>query len=260
MSSPHPVVVITGGASGVGAACAELMASKGYDVLINYNRSAESAQTVVELCRKHRVDAIAVQGNIADNSVCVEIASQAMTRWGRIDALVNSAGATRFIPMGDLDAVNAEDFHNIYAINAIGPFQMSRAVARQMQQGSSIVNVSSIAGQIGSGSSYPYVLSKAALNSLTLALARNLAPKIRVNAVLPGMITGRWMLEGLGPQAYERVKEQFSQTSLLGQVATPEHIAQSIAWLLEPNNLMTGQLMVVDAGASLGRPPAAAGK
>ena len=162
--------------------------------------------------------------------------------------------------MSQLDAVDAVDFHNIYGVNAIGPFQMARAVSAHMGNNSAIVNVSSVAGQTGIGSSFPYVLSKAALNALTVGLSRALAPKIRVNAVLPGMIEGRWMRDGLGEEAYERVKKQFAETALLERVATPDHIAESIGWLLDPGCLMTGQLMVVDGGATLGRPPAAAGK
>jgi 3-oxoacyl-[acyl-carrier protein] reductase len=103
------------------------------------------------------------------------------------------------------------------------------------------------------------VVSKAALNTLTLGLARALAPKVRVNAVLPGLIEGRWMRDGLGDAGYQRVREQYAQTSLLERVATPEDIAAAIAWLLDPACLMTGQLMVVDGGFSLGKPPAAAG-
>ena len=146
-----------------------------------------------------------------------------------------------------------------FGINAVGPFQMSRAAAKHMGAGSAIVNVSSIAGQTGSGSSFPYVLSKAALNALTLGLARTLAPGIRVNAVLPGMVEGRWMRDGLGDAAYERVKAQFADTALLGTVCTPQQIASTIVWLLDADCMMTGQLVVVDAGFSLGRPPSAVG-
>jgi 3-oxoacyl-[acyl-carrier protein] reductase len=102
-------------------------------------------------------------------------------------------------------------------------------------------------------------MSKAALNILTVALARNLAPKVRVNAVLPGMIEGRWMREGLGEPAYEKVKAQFAGTSLLGRVSTPEQIASAVVWLLEPDCMVTGQQIVVDGGFTLGRPPSAAG-
>lgn len=259
MSDIRKVAIVTGAASGVGAATALALAQRGYDVLVNFNRSAARAETVVAACKAHGVDALAVQGDVAQDSVCVDLARQAVARWGRIDALVNSAGTTKFIPMSQLDKVQAQDFQELYGVNAVGPFQMARAVAPHMAGGGAIVHVSSIAAQTGSGSSIPYVLSKAALNALTLALARTLAPAIRVNAVLPGMIQGRWMLEGLGEVAYERVKAQFAETSLLGEVATPEQVAAAILWLLDPQCLMTGQLMVVDAGATLGRPPAAAG-
>ena len=247
------VAIITGGSSGVGAATAHLLAKRGYNILVNYRRGADMAQAVVEACQAIGVDALAAQGNVALEADCLNLVQQAVARWGRLDALVNSAAATKFAPMSDLDGVQAEDFHAIFGINAIGPFQISRAAAKHMGAGSAIVNVSSIAGQTGSGSSFPYVLSKAALNALTLGLARTLAPNIRVNAVLPGMIEGRWMRDGLGDEAYARMKTQFENKAVLGTVCTPEQIASAIVWLLDPDCRMTGQCVVVDAGFMLGR-------
>ena len=254
------VVIITGGATGVGAAVARMLAARSYDVLVNYSRSADAAAGVVEECLAAGVDAFAAQGDVASDDDCKALVRQAMQRWGRIDALVCSAGATRFIPMADLDAVTTDDFQHAYAVNSVGPFQMARAVKPHMQGGGAIVNVSSVAGITGSGSSFPYVLSKAALNILTVALARNLAPAIRVNAVLPGLIEGRWMRDGLGSdEAYERVKGQFAATAALGKVSKPEHIASAVCWLLEEDSMVTGQLIPVDAGFMLGKPPSAAG-
>lgn len=255
----RPVAIVTGAASGVGAATALLLAQRGHDVLLNYNRSAALVGEVLRACRAVGADAVAVQGDVASDEVCRRLAREAVQRWGRIDAVVNSAGATRFVPISDLEGVNAQDFQDVFGTNTIGPFQLARAAAPHMATGSAIVSVSSIAAQSGNGSSLPYVASKAALNALTLGLARALAPRTRVNAVLPGLIEGRWMRDGLGEEAYQRVKGQYAETSLLGTVATPEHIAAAIAWLLDPACLMTGQLMVVDAGFSLGKPPAAAG-
>lgn len=253
------VALITGAASGVGAACARLLAGRGYHVLVNYQRSADLAHAVVAECQALGADAIAAQGNVAQDGDCVALVQQAIARWGRIDVLVNSAGATRFVPMSKLDDVQAADFQHIYAVNTIGPFQVCRAAAKHMAAGSAIVNVSSIAGQSGSGSSFPYVASKGALNALTLGLARVLAPGIRVNAVLPGLIEGRWMRDGLGDEAYQRVKAQFADNALLGRACTPEQIAGTVGWLLDPECMMTGQLVIVDAGFTLGRPPSAAG-
>ena len=253
------VAIITGAATGVGAAVARMLVPRGYDVLVNYSRSADAAAGVVQDCLALGGDAFAVQGDVSRDADCRQLVQQAMARWGRIDALVCCAGATRFIPMGDLDAVATADFERAYAVNSIGPFQMARAVKLPMQGGGAIVNVSSIAGLNGSGSSFPYVMSKAALNILTVALARNLAPAIRVNAVLPGLIEGRWMREGLGDEAYERVKGQFANAAALGRVSKPEHIASAVCWLLEEDSVVTGQLIPVDAGFLLGRPPSAAG-
>ena len=257
--SGKSVAIITGGASGVGAAVARMLCAKSYNVLVNYSRSADAAAAVVQECLALGADAVAVKGDVARDDDCRELARQAMARWGRIDALVCSAGTTRFVPMADLDAVSASDFQHIYGVNSIGPFQMARAVKPHMQGGGAIVNVSSIAGLTGSGSSFPYVLSKAALNILTVALARQLAPAIRVNAVLPGLIEGRWMRDGLGDEAYERVKGQFAAASALGKVSRPEHIARAVCWLLEEDSMVTGQLLPVEAGFMLGRPPSAAG-
>lgn len=253
------VVIVTGGSSGVGAAVCRMLAMQGAALVINYSRDATLAVQVVSQCNALGGDAIAVQGDVADGDQCESIAQAALSRWGRIDALVNSAGTTQFVPMADLDGVASEDFQRVYGVNAIGPFQMARAAARHMGAGAAIVNISSVAGQVGSGSSFPYVMSKAALNILTVGLARVLAPRIRVNAVLPGLIEGRWMRDGLGDEVYERVKTQYANTAALGKVSQPEQIASAVCWLLEPDCVVTGQQIVVDAGFVLGKPPSATG-
>ena len=255
----RPIAIVTGAAGGVGAATALLLARRGHDLLLNYNRNADGMREVLEACRAAGADAHAMQGDVARDDACRALARAAAERWGRIDAVVNSAGTTRFVPISNLEGVSAQDFHDVFGVNAVGPFQLARAAAPHLAEGAAIVSVSSIAATTGNGSSLPYVASKAALNALTLGLARALAPKVRVNAVLPGLIEGRWMRDGLGEAAYERVKAQYAQTSLLETVATPERIAAAVAWLLDPACLMTGQLMVVDAGFTLAKPPAAAG-
>lgn len=251
------VAVITGGATGVGAASALALAKRQYNIAINFSRSEAAARGVAEQCRASGADTIVIQGDVANDSDCRRIAEETAKRWGRIDALINSAGATQFVPIGELELQSAEDFSRVYAVNVIGPFQMTRAAAPYLRRTGSaaIVNISSIAGLTGNGSSMPYVASKGALNTLTLALARNLAPEIRVNAVLPGMIEGRWLKEGLGDAAYEKVHDQFASASALGRVCTPEDIAETAVWLIEGATMMTGQLVTVDGGFLLGRPP-----
>ena len=255
MTGNSRVAVITGAATGVGAASARWFAARGHNVLINYRASADEAEAVAAQCRTLGAEVELVQGNVAEDDACRAIAARAVARWARIDFLVNSAGTTVFKPMTDLEALVSEDFHKVYAVNVIGPYQMARAAAPHMAPGSSIVNVSSIGGANGTGSSYAYAASKGALNTLTLALARNLAPAIRVNAILPGMIEGRWLREGVGDAAYDGVRAAFARDAALSTVATPEQIAETVGWLAVGAELMTGQLVVADAGLLLGRPP-----
>lgn len=251
----RPVVVVTGAATGVGAACALWFAKRGFNVLVNYRASEDPARAVGQECSELGADVLVMKGNVASDDHCRAIANGAAERWGRIDVLVNSAGTTLFRPLADLEALDMNDFLSVYAVNAVGPYQMTRAVAPHMAQGGAIVNVSSIGGANGTGSSYAYAASKAALNTLTLALARNLAPAIRVNAVLPGMIEGRWLKEGLGDEAYEAVRRQFASNAALERVALPAEIAETVGWLATAAELMTGQLITADAGLTLGRPP-----
>lgn len=248
--------IVTGAATGVGAATALWLAARGYNIAVNYSRSAGPAEQVAADCKKLGVDAFAFKCDVANDKECRALADAAIARWGRIDALVNNAGTTTFVNMDNMEAVNAEDFQRIYGVNVIGTFQMTRAVEKVMRKtGGSVVNVSSVAGKLGGGSSYPYAASKGALNTLTLSMARNLAPEIRVNAVLPGAIEGRWLKEGIGEKDYEMLMAGSRKGSPLGKTCTPEQIADAIGWLIESpgSAIVTGQLVVVDAGMTLGR-------
>lgn len=250
------VAIVTGGATGVGAATALKLAKRGYCLAIVYNRSKAEANESVAACKATGAEAISVQGDVADDAACRAAVQATVSRWGRVDVLVNSAGTTQFVPLNDLDGQQAEDFQKVYAVNVIGPYQMARAVAPHLRASGAgaIVNVSSIGSLNGNGSSYSYVTSKAALNTLTLALARNLAPEIRVNCVLPGLIQTRWLKNGLGDEAYQRVRDGWADASALQKTCTAEDVAQTIVWLAADAALMTGQLLTVDGGFLLGRP------
>lgn len=250
------VAIVTGGATGVGAATALELAKRGYCLAIVYSRSKSEADQSVAACEAAGTDAISVQGDVADDAACRAAVQAAVSRWGRVDVLVNSAGTTQFVPLNDLDGQQAEDFQKVYAVNVIGPYQMARAAAPHLRASGAgaIVNVSSIGSLNGNGSSYSYVTSKAALNTLTLALARNLAPEIRVNCVLPGLIQTRWLKNGLGDEAYQRVRDGWADASALQKTCTAEDVAQTIVWLAADAALMTGQLLTVDGGFLLGRP------
>jgi 3-oxoacyl-[acyl-carrier protein] reductase len=260
--APTPVrdgrraAIVTGGATGVGAATAIMLAQRGYDIAIMFNKSRKEADETAAACEREGARAIAIKGNVAEDRDCKAAVAETVKAFGRVDALVNSAGATQFVPLSDLDGQNAEDFQKIYAVNVIGPYQMARAAAPQLRVGGigAIVSVSSVGSLNGNGSSYSYVTSKAALNTLTLALARNLAPEIRVNAVLPGLIETRWLKDGLGEEAYRRVRDGWADAAALGKACTAEDVAQTILWLVADAALVTGQLLTVDGGYLLGRP------
>ena len=250
------VAVVTGGATGVGAAAAEALARRGLHVAIVYSRSETEATATAQQCRASGAETLCIRCDVASDADCRRVAATVEQTWGRADVLINSAGTTQFAPMSDLDAQVAEDFQRIYAVNAIGPYQMVRALAPMLRRAGagSVVSVSSIAGLNGNGSSYAYVASKAALNALTLAMARNLAPEIRVNAVLPGLIETRWLKLGLGDTAYAEVRANFADAAALQKVCTAEDVAQSVVWLALDAELMTGQLLTLDGGFLLGRP------
>ncbi len=251
------VVIVTGSATGVGAACARLLASKGCNVVINYTKSEAEARETQAACEAMGVETLLVQADVANDADCRRMAEAAIERWGRIDGLINNAGATKFVNHADLEGLTAEDFQRIYAVNVIGPYQMTRAVAPQMKaQGrGAIVNISSIAGVMGIGSSIAYAASKGALNTMTLSLARALGPEIRVNAICPGFIQGRWLRSGLGDAAYEAALHAQERTTPLRRAGTPEDMAQAAVWFIEGADLVTGELLIVDAGAHLGAAP-----
>lgn len=251
------VVIVTGSATGVGAACARLLASKGCNVVINYTKSEAEARETEAACRELGVETLLVQADVANDADCRRMAAEAVAKWGRIDGLINNAGVTKFVDHTNLEGLTADDFQRIYAVNVIGAYQMTRAVAPQMKaQGrGAVVNVSSIAGVMGIGSSIAYAASKGALNTMTLSLARALGPEIRVNAICPGFIQGRWLRSGMGDAAYEAAKAAQERTTPLRRAGTPEDMAQAAVWFLEGADHVTGELLIVDAGAHLAGAP-----
>ena len=254
VTASRPVAIITGSATGIGAAVACRLAAKGVNVVVNYSKSEEAAEATAAECRAHGVEALLCRADVANDADCRRMAAATLEAWGRIDYLVNNAGTTVFAAHHDLDAIQAEDFRRIYEVNVIGAFQMVRAVAPAMQaQGrGAIVNVSSVAGLAGIGSSIAYAASKGALNTLTLSLARSLGPAIRVNAVCPGMVKTRWLQQGLGAERYERTLASIEKSTPLKQASTPDDIAEPVVWLLDAAAHVTGEVITVDAGLHLG--------
>jgi len=238
------VCLITGGGTGIGRATALLLARNGADVAVNYSRSEAEAQKTVEAIEKLGRRALKVQADVADNRAVTSMLNTVLQRLGRLDILVNNAGWTRFIDFKDLDAVDDETWDRTMAVNVKGPFYCARAAAEPMRKAGAgvIVNVSSLAGILARGSSIPYAASKSALNIVTRALARVLAPAIRVNAVAPGVVNTRWIKD---QKAFVRSAQL--QTPMR-RIADPDDIAQAILSLIAGNDFITGQIMIVDGG------------
>ncbi|MGJ4941390.1 SDR family NAD(P)-dependent oxidoreductase [Bradyrhizobium sp. HKCCYLS1011] len=250
--------IVTGSASGLGAATALLLAKAGARIAINYSNSKSEAEATAELCRKQGAEVVVVQGDVSRDEDCKKIVAAA-TPWGRLDALVNNAGTTKHVPHDQLDGLSAEDFQRIYAVNTIGPYQMVRA-ARSLLEASAkasgrpaaVVNVSSVAGISGIGSSIAYAASKGALNTMTLSLSRALAPAIRVNTVCPGYIDTPWFTKGRGEAQAKQVRDTVVARVPLKVASTAEDIAQLVAFLASPaSGHMTGEVVRMDAGMHL---------
>lgn len=246
------VAIVTGSATGIGAAIAETLARVGAHIVINYTKSEAEARGTAD--RAWQAEPRLVKGDVAKDEDCRRIAETALDAWGRIDILVNNAGTTKFAAHHDLDALNKEDFARIYAVNTVGPFQMIRACldALRANEGA-VVNVSSVAGIAGVGSSVAYAASKGALNTMTLSLARALAPEIRVNAVCPGYVATRWFSERFGPERFEQINSEQKAATPLKRIGEPQDIANAVLFLTTARHIR-GELLVVDGGLHLSLP------
>src|SRR5512133_1491044 len=256
MELKNAVCIVTGSASGIGAATAVMLAGRGARVVVNYSKSEDAARATQAACAAAGAETLLVKADVAADADCRRLAQATVDQWGRIDALVNNAGATKFANHSNLDALSAEDFQRIYAVNVIGTYQMVRACAPAMKQTgrAAVVNVSSIAGKNGMGSSMAYAASKGALNTLTMSLARVLGPEIRVNAVCPGMVDSKWLREGYGAR-YAAIEARYRSGTPLGRPGTPEEVAAVIVWLIEGADLITGDTIMVDSGMHMGLIP-----
>jgi 3-oxoacyl-[acyl-carrier protein] reductase len=242
--------IVTGSAVGVGRATALELARRGANVVINYSRSeAEALQTAADV-EALGAQALVVRADVSQDDQVREMVSRTLDRFGSVDVLVNNAAITRFIDFRDLESLSEEIWDRILAVNVKGVFFCSRAVVPHMKQqgGGCIVNISSVAGITGAGSSIAYCASKAAVINLTMAFARTFAPEVRVNCVAPGFIDTRWHSARAEAADYEALKKRVAQGTPLARVCTPEDIAQVVLSFIEGANLVTGQTLVVDGG------------
>lgn len=255
-TTDRKVCLISGASTGIGAACAVEFCRQGWNVAVSYfgNQGRGEAQAFIDQTLGAGVTRVLpVPLDVTDDESCRAAAAMVLASWGRIDALVNCAGTTRFIPHADLESLDAAELQRVYEVNLIGAFQLTRACATALSASGagSVVNVSSIAGLRGSGSSLAYASSKGALNTMTLSLARSLAPAVRVNAIAPGFVDGGLPSRMLAPEQHDEILQRQLAAAALRRVSQPSEIAALARFLCDHAPGMTGQIIVANNGLQL---------
>ena len=248
MENKDKVAIITGSSAGLGASVAIGLAKKGVNVVINYSKSKEKAEEIEKICNEYEVETLCVKGNVAFDKDCKHLVDETIKKFNKVDILVNNAGTTKFANHQKLDALTDEDFINIYRVNVVGPYQMIRAVEPHMkkQKYGSVVNVSSIAGKTGIGSSIAYAASKGALNTMTLSLAKSLGPEIRVNTVCPTFVVTPMTKKFLKDKKFKR---DMLNNIPLGRFAELSEISSAVVFLAsDAASMITGTSLLVDGG------------
>ncbi len=235
--------LVTGSATGIGRAIAIDLAKRGAHVVVNYSRSKEEAEETANLVRSYGVDCLVHQADVASDQQVRAMVQAAINAFGRLDILVNNAGTTTFIPHDDLEGLKEEHWDAVMNVNVKGLFFACRAAAEELKKNKGcIINITSVAGLTGLGSSIAYSASKAAAVSVTKSLARVFAPEVRVNGVAPGVVMTRWM------DGHEAFAEKYSKRTPLGRPAYPEDVSEVVMSLIAGANFVTGQTIVVDGG------------
>ncbi|MEV0524477.1 glucose 1-dehydrogenase [Streptomyces sp. NPDC050439] len=239
------VALVTGSSSGIGAEVARRLAAAGIRVVLNSARSVEAGEKLAA----ELPDARYVRADVADEDDAKRLVRSVVEAYGRLDILVNCAGATRFIPHDDLESANPQVWRDLYDINVIGVWQtITAAVPHLRASGTgSVVTISSQAGVRPGGSSIPYSVSKAAVNHMTKLLAKTLGPDVRVNAVAPGMIDTPWFD---GVEGIESAMEETAARLPLRRVGRPQDIADAVFDLVNASYI-TGEILLVDGGGHL---------
>lgn len=244
-----PVALITGAATGVGRACAIQLAKRGYDVVVNYSRSEMEANQTVDELQSLGAKALLIRADVASDQQVRQMSQEILATFGRLDVLVNNAATTNFVPHSDLEGLTEEMWDRMLAVNLKGAFFVTRAVANLLQDGAggSVVNISSVAGIVGTGSSIAYCTTKAGLNVMTKSLARVMAPKVRVNSVCPGPIDSRWIRKGNPAWDLDQMVADYP----IPKASQPKDIADAVMFFAIGSSMATGQILTIDGGMTL---------
>ena len=249
MKLENKTAVVTGGSRGIGRATCLALAAEGCAVVVNYAKSKDEAEAVVASIQANGGQAIAIQADVSDDAAARAMMEQTVAQFGRLDILVNNAGWTKLTPHTQLERLTDDIIDRTLAVNTKGPLYCSRAAIPYMQKNpvGHIVNITSVAGKMGVGSTIIYAGSKAALSAMTKSFARAFAPNIRVNAIAPGMVDthfAEWSRADV-----EKAKEM----GHIARLVTVEDIAAAVLYLVTDGSVLTGEEFVIDGGiVSLG--------
>lgn len=235
-------VIVTGSSSGIGEAVARRLAGFGAGIVVNSATSVEAGMALAA----DLPDAVYVQGDIGDPATGPALVEAARHRWGRLDGLVNNAGVTTDVPLPNIDDVTVEHWDTVLRTNVVGTFLVSQAALPLLREAPDgwVTTITSIAGLRQTGSSFPYAVSKAALDHMTTLLAKHCGGEVRVNAVAPGLVATPWT------ETWDDLKAGVSALAPLHRVATPDDIADAVVGLLG-TRYATGQTLLVDGGLGL---------
>lgn len=231
-------VLVTGASSGIGEAVAARFGALGAHVAVNSAHSVEAGREVAE-----RVGGSYHRADVSDEAQVLGMVAEVVDLTGRLDVVVNNAGTTTVIPHADLAAATDEVWRRILDVNLMGTWYVSRAAAPHLAAtgDGSIVSITSVAGLHAIGSSIPYAVSKAAINHLTVLLARVLGPGVRVNAVAPGLVDTPWT------ESWDEMRGHVRATAPLGRPSTPDDVAEVVLGLTRAR-MVTGEVVTVDGG------------
>jgi len=236
------VAIITGSSSGIGEQTARRLSELGATVVVNSASSVEAGKAVSASLPG---ESCYLRADISDQTEAHALVDATIERYGQLDFLINNAGWTTSIPHGHLDELTDEIFRKTFEVNVFGTWWLTKQAIPHLRQSdaANIVNITSIAGLRPVGSSMAYSMTKAALNQMTLLLAKSYGP-IRVNAVAPGLVATPWTADW-GP-----MHEAVAKIASVPRSATPDDCAEAVLALLR-NTYVTGEIFVVDGGSTL---------